>query len=317
MSQPVAEPSPVPGIVAAELQSTARGCGGGWSGKIRSWPGKVVPGNDRQITAAVLTLIGNARWPRDQARELTALFTPLYRAGWCNEAIVRMLDTDPDGTRQPPWLVDRDTPTIGPLKIYLARRLHAWIPADPGEQDDTRDITRLPAELPDPPVAGTTFRSWAERMHLVYGDAERRTPAAPAAGSVGPDRRHGRGGQATPLERRREAVRRRQRALGALWERGERERYEDDPAITADTALLLDPGVYDAVVIAARTGDRAQIGRLRRAVRLARLDVAARPGQDVGAGRAAEIRQLAQTITRRDGSVIPLGSLALLLADMA
>ncbi|KFZ82043.1 hypothetical protein ED92_17635 [Amycolatopsis sp. MJM2582] len=312
MSQPVAEPSPVPGIIAAELQVAARGSAGGWSGQIRSWPGKVVPGNDRQITAAVLTLIGNARWPRDQARELTALFAPLYRAGWCNEAIVRMLDTDPDGTRRPPWLSDRDTPTIGPLKSYLARRLHAWIPAEPDEQDDTRDITRLPSELPDPPIAGTTFRSWAERMRLVYGDAERRAPAAP--GSAGPDRR---GGQVTPLERRREAVRRRQRALGALWERGERERYENDPAITADTALLLDPGVYDAVVIAARTGDRAQIARLRRAVRLARLDAAAQPAREVDAGRAAEIRQLAQTITRRDGSVIPLGSLALLLADMA
>ncbi|RSN54460.1 hypothetical protein DMH01_36605 [Amycolatopsis sp. WAC 04182] len=317
MSQPVVEHSPVPGIIAAELQVAARGSAGGWSGRLRSWPGKVVPGNDRQITAAVLTLIGNARWPRDQATELTALFAPLYRAGWCNEAIVRMLDTDPDGTRQPPWLVDRATPTIGPLKIYLARRLRAWIPADPGEQDDTRAITRLPASLPDPPVAGTTFPAWAERMRLVYGDAERRKPATHPATSSEPDRRRGRGGQATPLERRREAVRRRQRALGALWDRGERGLLENDPAITADTALLLHPSVYDAVKIVARTGDRAQIARLRRAVRLARLDVAARPGQEVDAGRAAEIRQLAQTITRRDGSAIPLGSLALLLADMA
>ncbi|RSM80542.1 hypothetical protein DL991_10525 [Amycolatopsis sp. WAC 01375] len=147
MSQPVAERSPVPGIIAAELQTTARGHGGGWSGQIRTWPGKVVPGNDRQVTAAVLTLIGNARWPRDQARELTALFAPLYRAGWCNEAIVRMLDSDPDGTRRPPWLVDHETPTIGPLTIYLNRRLHAWIPADPADPDDTRDITRAPAVL--------------------------------------------------------------------------------------------------------------------------------------------------------------------------
>ncbi|WP_158634416.1 hypothetical protein [Amycolatopsis sp. WAC 01375] len=112
-------------------------------------------------------------------------------------------------------------------------------------------------------------------------------------------------------------MRRRQHVLGALWERGERERYENDPAITADTALLLDPGVYDAVRIAARTGHRAHLARLRRAVRLARLDAAAQPGQNVDAGRAAEIRQLAETITRRDGSPIPLGSLALLLADMA
>ncbi|KFZ80786.1 hypothetical protein ED92_10615 [Amycolatopsis sp. MJM2582] len=76
-------------------------------------------------------------------------------------------------------------------------------------------------------------------------------------------------------------------------------------------------GVYDAVKIAARTGDCAQIARLRGAVRLARLNAAALPGHEVGAGRAAEIRQLAKTVTRRDGSVIPLGSLAILLADLA
>ncbi|MFC9249976.1 hypothetical protein [Amycolatopsis thailandensis] len=318
MSQPAAEPSPVPGIIAAELQAAAResadGRSWGWAGQIRSWPGKVIPGADRQITAAVLTLIGHARWPRGQARDLIALFTPLYRAGWCNDAITRMLDSSPDGTRQPPWFVDRDTPTVGPLTVYLARRLHAWIPADPTEQDDTRDITRLPATVPDPPLAGTTFEAWAERMRIVHGDAERRTPAQPSPGGARPDQRPGTRQKASPLERRREAVRRRQRALGELWERGVR---EIDPAVTADTALLLDPDVYDAVALAARTGDPAQITRLRRAVRLARLDAAATPGPDLSVGRAKEIQQLAASITRRDGTAVPLGSLARLLADMA
>ncbi|OXM50263.1 hypothetical protein CFP71_27915 [Amycolatopsis thailandensis] len=318
MSQPAAEPNPVPGIIAAELQTTARdgadGRSWGWAGQIRSWPGKVIPGTDRQITAAVLTLIGHARWPRDQARDLIALFTLLYRAGWCNDAIIRMLDSSPDGTRQPPWFVDRDTPTVGPLTVHLTRRLHAWIPADPTQQDDTRDITRPPATVPDPPLAGTTFQAWAERMRLVHGDAERRTPAQPSPGDARPDQRPGSRQKASPLERRRETVRRRQRALGALWERSV---LEIDPAVTADTALLLDPAVYGAVALAARTGDPAQVTRLRRAVRLARLDAAANPGQELGAGRAAEIQRLAKSITRRDGTALPLGSLARLLADMA
>ncbi|WP_410646483.1 hypothetical protein [Amycolatopsis sp. cmx-4-54] len=318
MSQPAADPSPVPGIIAAELQAATRDAAGGrswgWAGQIRSWPGKVIPGTDRQITAAVLTLIGHARWPRDQAGELIALFTPLYRAGWCNDAITRMLDSGPDGTRQLPWFVDRDTPTVGPLKVYLARRLHAWIPTDPAGEGDTRDITRLPTTVPDPPLAGTTFQAWAERMRLVHGDAERRAPSQPSPGTAGPDRRPGARQKASPLERRREAVRRRQRALGALWERGVR---EIDPAVTADTALLLDPDVFEAVAIAARTGDPAQIPRLRRAVRLARLDAAANPGPGLGAGRADEIQRLAASIIRRDGTAVPLGSLARLLADMA
>ncbi|MEV7548681.1 hypothetical protein AB0N89_03545 [Amycolatopsis sp. NPDC089917] len=321
MSQPAAEADPVPGIIAAELRAAGRdsadGRGAGWAGQIRSWPGKVIPGTDRQITAAVLTLIGHARWPRDQARELIALFTPLYRAGWCNDAITRMLDSGPDGTWQSPWFVDRDTPTVGPLKVYLARRLNAWIPADPDGRDDPRDNTRLPATVPDPPVEGTTFQAWAERMRLVYGNTERRKPSQVSPGGAGQDRRHGRGEQASPLERRRETVRRRQRALGALWENGERGRQENDPAVTADTALLLDPDVYAAVESAARTGDPAQLVRLRRAVRLARLDAAANPGQELGAGRAAEIQRLAESITRRDGTALPLGSLARLLADMA
>ncbi|WP_410665976.1 hypothetical protein [Amycolatopsis sp. lyj-84] len=319
MSLPSAEPSPVPGIIVAELQAALRESAGGgvpgWARQIRSWPAKVIPGNERQVTAAVMTLISHARWPRDQARTLGTLLTPLYRAGWCNDAIVRMLDTGPDGTRQPPWFVDRDTPTVGPVQVYLARRLHRWIPADPAGQDGTRDSTVFPERLPDPPVAGTTFQAWAERMRFVYGDAERRPSAPSPGGRATVARGDGRRAQVTPLERRREAVRRRQKALGALWERGERQ--ENDPGVTADTALLLDPDVYEAVALVARTGDRAQIARLRRAVRLARLDAAAHTGRGLEVGRAAEIRRLAESITRRDGSPLPLGSLALLLADMA
>ncbi len=321
MSLPAAEPSPVPGIIVAELQAALRASTGGgvpgWARQIRSWPGKVIPGNERQVTAAVMTLIGHARWPQDQARTLSTVLTPLYRAGWCNDAVVRMLDTGPDGTRQPPWLVDRDTPTVGPLQVYLARRLRRWIPEGFAGQEDTRDVTVLAGRLSDPPVEGTTFQAWAERMRFVYGDAGRR-PSAPASGGrATAAHRDGRRAEMTPLERRRETVRRRQKALGALWERAERARQEDDPGVTADTALLLDPDVYDAVAVVARTGDRAQLARLRRAVRLARLDAAAHPGATVEVGRAAEIRRLAESITRRDGSPVPLGSLALLLADMA
>lgn len=45
--------------------------------------------------------------------------------------------------------------------------------------------------------------------------------------------------------------------------------------MTKDAELLRDRGVYDAMTIAARTGDRAQIARLRCGVWLARLDAAA------------------------------------------
>ncbi|WP_410659225.1 hypothetical protein [Amycolatopsis sp. lyj-112] len=308
MTQPHVEPSPVPGIIAAELKTALRDSTGGgvpgWARQSRDWPGKVVPANDRQAKAAVWTFLSRTRWPREQARSLAAAFAPLYQAGWCNDAIVRMLDSDPDGARQPPWFLgETSSPPGGTLHVYLNRRLASW--------------SRTEADsvgMPDPPVAGTTFQAWAERMQLVYGDTERSRPARTAS----PPHGHPAPGRVipTPLARRRNTVTRRQKALSGLTRHEDNGRFERDPDVTPDTALLLDPDVHEAIAVLARTGGRQHVARLRRAVLLARFSTTLSSGTLGDPETQAQIRQAAESIKLRDGTPAPLAMLALFLADI-
>ncbi|EMD23724.1 hypothetical protein [Amycolatopsis azurea] len=93
------------------------------------------------------------------------------------------------------------------------------------------------------------------------------------AGVPGGQRETGEG-ERSPLQRRRAVVTRRQAALGALRNSGAGALPEDDPNITPDTALLLDPDVCTAL---AGTGSGKRMAPLRRAVKLARLVMTDRP----------------------------------------
>jgi hypothetical protein len=134
-----------------------------WAFGLREWPGKIIPANEIQIGLAVHTLINRALWPRDQWSPLVELFTPLYRAQWCNDAIVHVLDNNPDGTPAPPWHGGNGRASAsrshGPsLHVYLDSRLYRWRAADPSTPDDS-------ADPPTAPLQGCTFVDWANRMN--------------------------------------------------------------------------------------------------------------------------------------------------------
>ncbi|WNV82908.1 hypothetical protein [Umezawaea sp. Da 62-37] len=133
-----------------------------WIANTREWPGKVIPSTDDHIDAAVLTLISRAEWPRTEIRDLTRLLTRFYQAGWCNDAIVHLLDRDPDGTRVPPFN-DGKTKHDSGLLPYFRRRLNKWRDTElhSGHDDDY---------VPPTPVRrAVNFADWAHRMHAVHG----------------------------------------------------------------------------------------------------------------------------------------------------
>ncbi|MBW4722429.1 hypothetical protein [Saccharothrix obliqua] len=284
-----------------------------WMYKIREWPGKVVPESPEQVQAAVLTLISRTLWPHSELRTLIAVLTPLYQHGWCNDAIVRAMDLNPDGSKALPWHAGTgDGKHRGELESFIDKRLRVWRRADPDSLASNK--RHVP---PSPVLSGKPFHEWAGAMHRVYGDGQRDTPTNPMTPeqiTAAYDRNHRRYGTPVARARAREArineVSNQLSGLGGT--------IADDP--TRDEhqyldsfdslRLLADPAVHRALCefAAAEPRSHHHLTALRGAVRNARLYRTARGRLSVGA--AAE---LAAAVTRADGTPVPQQTLRYLL----
>ncbi len=284
-----------------------------WMYRIREWPGKVVPLNDDQIHAAVLTLISRTLWPHDELQPLTRELTPLYEAGWCNDAIVRAMEYNPDDTRAAPWHAGTgDGKHRGELTEYIQRRLRKWRQADPDSLADVR--THIP---PTPVVRAVSFDRWANRMLDVYGDSQREVPSNPMTATqarAAYDTNHRRRG--TPLDRTYQRVERLNAVTRQLEELGgvipndptRDDHHFVDP--TDDLVLLADPDVHRALrdFTATEQRGRHHVRRLRAAISRARLNATARNAVTV-----STIATLSATVTRLDGTPIAQETLRYLL----
>lgn len=269
-------------LITAELRRALDHLPGGapvavWARVVREWPGRVVPGTDAQVRAAVLTLLSRALWPPDQCEALVAALAPRYRAGWCNDAIVRALDHDPDGTRVPPWhTTDGRGGPRGELLPYVQGRLARW-----------RDA--------DPPLPATSFPDWAARMRTVHGGAHR---AGTPPRRLDPDQAHrvyDRNHRARPHPAPEPVPRAPDRDVAP----------PPDPHL----ALLADPRVRAAVTALARATAprRHHLHQLRAAVRHADLDPTA-PTPD-----PEQLRQWTARVTRGDGTPVDPQALSRLI----
>ncbi len=246
-----------------------------WMYKMREWPGKVVPTNEIQIRAAVLTLISRTRWPGSERGTLIEELTPLYEQGWCNDAIVRAMEFNPDGERAYAWHTGTDDGKHrGVLTDYIQSRLRTWRQADPDSLASVK--THIP---PAPIERAVSFDEWAYRMWEVYGDGERNATSnhitAEQAKAIY-DRNHRHRG--TPLDRSRQRAQRHRKATLNLEELG-----GTVPVVNAvpehafldahdDLALILDSDVLDALraFVSAPQREHRHLSTLRDALSRAR-----------------------------------------------
>ncbi|MFE2755653.1 hypothetical protein ACFXGA_27000 [Actinosynnema sp. NPDC059335] len=284
-----------------------------WMYRIREWPGKVVPVNDDQLHAAVLTLISRTLWPHSELRVLTRELKPLYEAGWCNDAIVRAMEYNPDDTRAVPWHAGTgDGKHRGVLVDFIQRRLRKWRQADPDSLATVK--THIP---PTPIVRAVPFHTWAARMWQVYGDGERDLPANPMTPEqiqAVYDRNHRHRG--TPLDRakrRIDQLARVNRRLEELGGTAPHDPVRDDYGFadpTDDLILLADPDVHRALqaFAAAERRDRHHATTLRAAITRARINGAARRKVPL-----RTIAELSAEVTRPDGTPVSQRTLRYLL----
>lgn len=291
-----------------------------WVAHLRSWPGKVAPVGERQIRAAAQSLISRAEWPTYEGRDLERELTRLYEAGWCNHAIIHMLDHNPDGTRVPPWNTGIDRQKTG-LVRYIRRRLKAWSTTEQTSDADTDQ------SIPAPAAPTVSFAEWALRMHEVYGEIlcaarDERTAAhqAKAADVTAPRRR------ALPTDRVRQRGDRMANAMelvtALLWqdarEHGRAQtvpawvRHDSNDFLPAgnELALLRDEHVHKALRewIRAPERNRSHSQALRAAVtRARRAGLADRPIS------YPELAELGSTIRGVDGRPASYSTLHLLL----
>ncbi|MFD0207442.1 MULTISPECIES: hypothetical protein [Saccharothrix] len=284
-----------------------------WMYRIREWPGKVVPVNDDQVRAAVLTLISRTLWPYSELQELTREVKPLYEAGWCNDAIVRAMEYNPDDTRAVPWHAGTgDGKHRGVLAEFIQRRLRKWRQADPDSLASVK--THIP---PTPIVRAVSFDVWAGRMRQVYGDGERDLPANPMTPEqiqAVHDRSHRWRG--SPLDRNKRRIAQLDLANQRLEELGgviphdfnRDDHHFVDP--TDDLILLSDPDVHRALCefTTAERRDHHHASRLRAAITRARLNGAARNAVPV-----RMIAELSAAVTRPDGTPVAQKTLRYLL----
>lgn len=301
MTEPSRERNVAARIITAELQrclardpAAAPGRTHAWAAMIREWPGRVTPANEPQIHAAVLTLISRTLWPAGHLKDLIALFTPLFQAGWCLDAIIHMLDRDPDGGRARPWHAGDGTSSTGPaLLTYLETRLHRW-------RSVSGDTTRPPAA----PLTSTPFAAWAARMHTVYGD---RNTATRSSATQQAGERHRVPRRDAPLDRVRARTTRHEHVAADLRKLGGVLPDEDRQGVLPpdpDLVLLAVPGVHQALVDLARatTPGRRHADRLRGAVRQARIEQAGEKLLVSGKITHEDVMRLASVIVRPDGT---------------
>lgn len=284
-----------------------------WMYKIREWPGKVVPTNETQIRAAVLTLISRTLWPGSERATLIEELTPLYKQGWCNDAIIRAMEFNPDGERTRPWHTGTgDGKHNGALTKYLQSRLKVWRQADPDS------LATVKSHIPPTPIErAVSFEEWAYRMWEVYGDGERdgtnNTMTAEQAKAIF-ERNHNRRG--TPLDRSRLRARRLRETARNLEELGgtiptsanhEHELLDRDD----DLALILDADVLDAVqtFVAAPQREHGHLTALRAAVARARRNSTV----DRQQASLPEVARLVATVVDANGSRASLASVRYLI----
>ena len=307
MTEPSRERNVAARIITAELQrclardpAAAPSRTHAWAATIREWPGRVTPANEAQIHAAVLTLISRTLWPTGHLKDLIALFTPLFQADWCLDAIIHMLDRDPDGGRARPWHAGDGTRSTGPaLLTYLETRLHRWRSA-------SGDTTRSPAA----PLTSTPFAAWAARMQTVYGDRNTttRSPlsrAISATEQAGEQHRVPR--RDAPLDRVRARTARHEHVAADLRKLGGVLPDEDLQGVLPpdpDLVLLAVPDVHQALVdlAGAATPGRRHADRLRGAIRQARIEQAGEKLLASGKITHDDVMRLATAIVHPDGT---------------
>ncbi|MFJ8963314.1 hypothetical protein ACIRG5_28405 [Lentzea sp. NPDC102401] len=284
-----------------------------WMYKIREWPGKVVPTNETQIQAAVLTLISRTLWPGSEHAALIKELTPLYKQGWCNDAIIRAMEFNPDGERTRPWHTGTgDGKYNGALTKYLQSRLRIWRQADPDS------LATVESHIPPTPIErAVSFEEWAYRMWQVYGDGERdgtNNSMTPEQAKAIFERNHNRRG--TPLDRSRLRAQRLRETARNLDELGgtipsnasnEHELLDPDDEL----ALILDQDVLEAVqtFVAVPQREHRHLTALRAAVVRARR----RGTLDRQLASLPEVARLVGTVVDANGSRASLASVRYLI----
>ncbi|GGM82623.1 hypothetical protein GCM10012275_61500 [Longimycelium tulufanense] len=174
------------------------------------WPGRVVPGTDADIAAAVTELCRRADWPLDplSTRALARVLEPFFHHGWCVDALITALDRTPDQQRKAPWRAEG-----GDLAAFVVRRLRAW----------TLDPDTSPTVIPlDPPIRAMTPTEWhaktAHRRRDTSPDRTRRKLTATGQQARAQALRHAHGRQHSIVDRIRESEQRQQNALARLDE---------------------------------------------------------------------------------------------------
>lgn len=166
----------------------------------RRWPGRVVPETDREVDVAVEALCSLASWPDAVFSRIRDVLAPWFAAGWCVDALLRAVDTRPDGTSQ-----GRPRGRDQVAHEFLHARLRAW-------SGDGSGFAR-------PPLPGMTLGQWwrVNRRNAALNAPRARTPLAESgetarAAAASQARAHLR----DPVQRCRERGRRRQEVLDSL-----------------------------------------------------------------------------------------------------
>lgn len=166
----------------------------------RKWPGRVVPETAREYDAAVEAFCSRASWADAARPHVRAVLTPWFAAGWCVDALLRAVDTRPDGTSQ-----GRPRGRDQVAHEFLHARLRAW-------SGDGAGFAR-------PPLPGMSLGAWwrVNRRNAALNEPRRRVSLDAAgesarASAAAQARAHLR----DPVRRCRERGSRRQEALDSL-----------------------------------------------------------------------------------------------------